>query len=74
MNIKFLDLKKNYLSIDKEINQEFINLFDKCDFIHGEKVKEFEKLGKKVFTLSLYDDQSVKNFKDELVKILKNKK
>lgn len=42
MNIKFLDLKKNYLSIEKEINQEFINLFDNCDFIHGEKVELFE--------------------------------
>jgi dTDP-4-amino-4,6-dideoxygalactose transaminase len=42
MNIKFLDLKKNYLSIEKDINQEFTNLFYNCDFIHGEKVKIFE--------------------------------
>jgi GTP-binding protein len=35
------------------------------------KKKEFEKLGEKVFILSLYDDKSVKKFRDELVKILK---
>ena len=38
-----------------------------------EKKKEFEKLGEKVFSLSLYDDASVKNFRDELIKILKKK-
>ncbi len=35
--------------------------------------KEFEKLGKPVFTLSLFDDQSIKSFQDELVKILREK-
>jgi GTP-binding protein len=38
--------------------------------IEKEKAK-FEKLGKKVFTMSLFDDQSTKEFKDELTKILK---
>ena len=33
--------------------------------------KEFEKLKKPVFTLSLYDDASVKSLKDELVKLLR---
>ncbi len=42
------------------------------DFINRKK-KEFEKLGEKVFVLSLYDDNSVKKFRDELVKILKKK-
>ena len=37
------------------------------------KEKEFEKLEKKVFTLSLYEDKSVKKFNDELAKILKKK-
>jgi len=41
-------------------------------FIDKEK-KKFEKLNKKVFALSLFDDESVKTFKDELVKILKKK-
>ncbi len=42
MNINFLDLKKNYESIQNEVNEEFNNLFKKCDFILGEKVKIFE--------------------------------
>jgi GTP-binding protein len=33
--------------------------------------KKFEKLGKKVFVLSLFDDKMVKKFNDELAKILK---
>ena len=39
-------------------------------FINKEK-KKFEKLSKKVFTLSLFDDKMVKKFSDELVKILR---
>ena len=42
MIVPFLDLKKNYEDISSEINNEFQNLFNKCDFIHGEKVKIFE--------------------------------
>lgn len=42
------------------------------DLINRKK-KEFEKISKKVFVLSLYDDQSVKTFRDELVKILKKR-
>jgi hypothetical protein len=34
-------------------------------------VKAFEKLDKKVFALSLFDDKMVKKFNNELVKILK---
>ena len=33
--------------------------------------KKFEKLGKQVFTVTLFDDISVKSFGDELVKLLK---
>jgi GTP-binding protein len=37
-----------------------------------EKIKkEFEKLGNPIFTLSLYDDKSVKKLTDELVKLLR---
>lgn len=39
-------------------------------FTEKEK-KKFEKLGKKVFVLSLFDDKMVKKFSDDLVKILK---
>ena len=35
------------------------------------KVKEFEKLGKPVFVLSLFDDKMIKSFNDQLTKILK---
>jgi dTDP-4-amino-4,6-dideoxygalactose transaminase len=42
MNIPFVDLKKNYESIKSEITEEFYSLFDKCDFINGKKVTEFE--------------------------------
>ncbi|MEK7783813.1 MAG: Obg family GTPase CgtA, partial [Chloroflexota bacterium] len=41
-------------------------------FIEKEKSK-FEKLGKKVFVLSLFDDKIIKKFRDELIKILKKK-
>ncbi len=37
------------------------------------RVKEFEKLGNPVMTLSLYDDKSIKSFMKELAKLLKNK-
>ncbi len=37
----------------------------------AKKIKEFEKITKKVFVISLYDDKSVKTFRDSLVKILK---
>jgi len=43
MKVNFLDLKKNYLSIKDEIDQEYNQLFDKCDFILGNKVKIFEE-------------------------------
>ena len=37
------------------------------------KLKEFKKISKNVFVLSLYDDKMVKKFSDALVKILKKK-
>lgn len=36
----------------------------------AKKIKEFEKLGKPVFALTLYDDNSVKIFADELARML----
>src|SRR3989339_576054 len=56
--------------------KEEIIILTKADTVEDSKVierkkKEFGKLNKKVFPISLYDDKSVKNFKDELVKILK---
>ena len=43
MNVNFVDLKRNYESIKDEIHDEFISLFDKCDFINGKKVTQFEE-------------------------------
>jgi dTDP-4-amino-4,6-dideoxygalactose transaminase len=42
MNIPFVDLKTNYESIKSEIHNEVYALFDRCDFINGKKVAEFE--------------------------------
>lgn len=41
--------------------------------IIAKKIKEFAKLGKKVYAVSLYDDASVKEFSDELLKYLRAK-
>ncbi len=41
------------------------------DKVITKKIKEFEKLGRKVYAITLYDDDSVKAFADELIKFLK---
>ena len=38
------------------------------------KIKDFQKISKNVFALSLYDDKMVKKMSDALMKILKKKK
>lgn len=73
---KNLDLGENGLSKKSEII-----ILTKVDVIpaQGESLrkfiekakKKFEKLGKKVFVLSLFDDKMIKKFRDELIKILK---
>lgn len=77
---------KTYKEVRKEL-EKYGNDLDKKDEIivltktdviddnkfKEKKKKEFEKLGKKVFAISLYDDASVKNFKDGLIKILQKK-
>ncbi len=48
---------------------------DVRDEVITKKIKEFEKLGKKVFTITLFGDASVKAFSDELIQyIQKNTK
>jgi len=69
--------KKNKLGENGLSEKEEIIILTKTDMVEGEKIiarekKKFEKLGKKVFTLSLYDDESVKKQSDALVKILRN--
>jgi GTP-binding protein len=71
--------KKNNLSGEDGLSgKDEIIVLTKTDVIEDKKIiekkkKEFEKLGEKVFVLSLYDDMSVKKFSDELAKILKKK-
>ncbi|MEI6280469.1 MAG: GTPase ObgE [bacterium] len=66
------------LSGDGLAEKKEIVVLTKTDVIEDTKlvakvVKEFEKLDVKVFSLTLYDDKTVKKFRDELVKILKKK-
>lgn len=42
MNIKFLDLKKNYDTISEEVNANIQSVLNKCNYIHGAEVTEFE--------------------------------
>ena len=68
--------KKNNLGEEGLSSKDEIIVLTKTDVVEDEKIidkkkKEFEKLGEKVFVLSLYDDKSVKKFSDELAKILK---
>ncbi|MFA6325011.1 MAG: GTPase ObgE [Candidatus Paceibacterota bacterium] len=70
--------KKNNLGEDGLSNKEEIIILTKTDVLDDIKIIEkqkdkFKKLGAKVFTISLYDDKSVKNFGDALAKILKKK-
>ncbi len=44
---------------------------DEREKIISKKIKEFEKLGKKVYSITLYDDSSVKEFADILTSFLK---
>src|SRR6185436_19261433 len=76
---------KAYKEIRKELKKYGQGLFEKEEIIIltksdvvtdpkiiTKKVKEFTKLKKKVFVLSLYDDKSVKELKDSLSKIIKS--
>ena len=56
--------------------KEEIIILTKVDMIEDQKlvakkVKEFDKLGKSVFVLSLFDDKMIKDFTDRLTKVLK---
>ncbi|MCX5800468.1 MAG: DegT/DnrJ/EryC1/StrS family aminotransferase [Candidatus Eisenbacteria bacterium] len=43
MNVPFLDLKQQYLSIKEEIDQAIAGVLESCNFILGEPVKELEE-------------------------------
>ena len=42
MNIKFLDLQQNYDTISEEVNANIQTVLNKCNYIHGTEVTEFE--------------------------------
>ncbi len=70
--------KKLGLGDDGLCSKQEIIILTKSDVVEdpklvAKKVKEFNKVSKKVFTLSLFDDKMIKKFRDELVKILKKK-
>ena len=68
------ELKKYGQDLDKK---EEIIILTKSDEAKDKKVitkalKDFKKVSKKVFTLSLFDDKTIKNLMKELTKILKS--
>ena len=42
ISVKFLDLKKNYDTISTEVNANIQTVLNKCNYIHGTEVTEFE--------------------------------
>jgi GTP-binding protein len=79
------EIMKNYKIIRKELGDYDKTLLEKREVIILtktdvtdektilKKVTEFKKLDKLVFTLSLYDDESIKNLTDNLIKLLRKK-
>ena len=69
--------KKSGLGEEGLSSKDEIIILTKTDIVDEKMIKreeaKFKKLGKKVFTLSLYDDVSVKKLKDGLTKILNKK-
>ncbi len=82
----YKEIRKELGKYDKNLNlgedglskKEEIIILTKTDIAENPKiiaktVKTFEKLNKKVFTLSLFDDKMIKKFSDALIKILSKK-
>ena len=74
----YKDIRKELEKYDKELaEKDEIIILTKNDMVDEKmiekKIKEFKKLKKPVFTLTLYNNDSIKEFGDELVKILKMK-
>lgn len=80
----YKEIRKELQKYDKDLGlteeglskKDEIIILTKVDIIEDKKIAEkakkaFEKLDKKVFVLSLFDDKMVKEFIDELTKILK---
>ena len=82
----YKEVRKELVKYDKDFalgqdglsKKDEIIILTKSDVIEDQKiivktVKTFEKLGPKVFILSLFDDKMVKELRDGLIKILKKK-
>lgn len=75
----YKEIRKELGAYDKTLlDKEEIIILTKTDLIDSQKKidkikKDFEKLDRPVFTLSLYDDNSVKGLIDELVKLLRKR-
>ena len=73
----YKEIRKELGSYDKTLlEKDEVIILTKTDVIEDKKKiekikKEFIKLKKPVFILSLYDDKSIKNLTDELVKLLR---
>ena len=78
------NMLKTYKEIREELEKfspelaakDEVILLTKTDMVEDtasitKEKKKFEKLGKPVYTISLFDDASIKKFSDELVKILR---
>lgn len=72
----YKNIRKELENYDEELAQKpEIIILTKTDIVDEKTIektkKEFEKLNKKVLTMSAFDDESVKKVGDELVKILR---
>jgi len=80
----YKEIRKELAKYDKNLNlgkkglsaKEEIIILSKSDVVADpkaidKKIKEFKKISKYVFAISLFDDKMIKKFSDELTKILK---
>jgi GTP-binding protein len=73
---KYLGIRKELEDFDEELgNKEEIILLTKTALVNEKDVdktlKEFEKTGRPVFAITLFDDEQIKGFGDELVRVLR---
>jgi len=72
----YKEIRNELKEFSKELDEKTeIILLTKTDVIPDQKIidkkiKEFQKISKKIYTISLFDDKSVKTFSDTLTKIL----
>ncbi len=76
MMTEYEKIRNELINYDTELGEkEEIILLTKTDLVDDteieKKKKEFKKLGKQVFAITLFDDDQIKDFSDHLVKILR---